>query len=226
MDEAGTARSPHARRHGPWPSALLCIALLIALACGLNRWTHGFEVWTFEGRRELQWRAGELRAQPVDLRDSNERAPRLWGAQEGASAAYLVDFVYLRCASVCRALGSEFQRLQGELAAAPPGRPVHLVSISFDVVHDDAGALARYAAEQRADPRLWTLAVPRSADDAQTLLRSLGVIVVPDGEGGYVHNGDIHLLDARGTLRGVFTLDQAEQALQAARRLAGVGPAR
>ena len=44
MDEAGTARSPHARRHGPWPSALLCIALLIALACGLNRWTHGFEV--------------------------------------------------------------------------------------------------------------------------------------------------------------------------------------
>ena len=100
MDEAGTARSPHARRHGAWPSALLCIALLIALACGLNRWTHGFEVWTFEGRRELQWRAGELRAQPVDLRDSNERAPRLWGEQEGASAAYLVDFVYLRCASV------------------------------------------------------------------------------------------------------------------------------
>ena len=38
------------------------------------------------------------------------------------------------------------------------------------------------------------------------------MIVVPDGEGGYVHNGDIHLLDARGMLRGVFTLDQAEQA--------------
>ena len=31
---------------------------------------------------------------------------------------------------------------------------------------------------------------------------------------------------ARGTLRGVFTLDQAEQALQAARRLAGVGQVR
>ena len=31
---------------------------------------------------------------------------------------------------------------------------------------------------------------------------------------------------ARGTLRGVFTLAQAEEALQAARRLAGVGQAR
>ena len=59
MDEAGTARSPTraATAHGR-AERCCCIALLIALACGLNRWTHGFEVWTFEGRRELQEQAG------------------------------------------------------------------------------------------------------------------------------------------------------------------------
>ena len=95
------------------------------------------------------------------------------GEQEGASAAAHRSTSFTRAAPACRALGSEFQRLQGELVAAPPAGWCTWCRSPFDVVHDDAGALARYAAEQRADPRLWTLAVPRSADDAQTLLRSL-----------------------------------------------------
>ena len=39
-------------------------------------------------------------------------------------------------------------------------------------------------------------------------------------------NGDIHLLDARGMLRGVFTLDQAEQVPAGGAPAGRRGPAR
>lgn len=44
-------------------------------------------------------------------------------------------------------------------------------------------------------------------------------MAIPDGEGGFVHNGAIHLLDERGRLRGLFELEQWPQALAAARLL-------
>lgn len=205
-------------------SALLCLALMLGLVVGLHHWTHGFEIWTFDGRRQLQWQAGKLSAHPVALRRSDGSATRLWGDADAAPAAYLVDFIYTRCPSVCRALGSEYQRMQRELVmrqgAEPTLRGVHLVSISFDVEHDDPTRLARHAADLRADPQHWTVAVPVTHADAASLLRSLGVVVIPDGEGGFVHNGDIHLLDDRGRLRGLFDFDQWPQALEAAHRLA------
>lgn len=204
-------------------TALLCLALMVGLVVALHHWTHGFEVWTFDGRRQLQWQAGELRAQPVALRRSDGSAPRLWGDAGATPAAYLVDFIYTRCPSVCRALGGEYQQMQRELVlrggAEPTLRGVRLVSISFDVEHDDPTRLAHHAADLRADPLVWTLAVPATAGDASTLLRSLGVVVIPDGEGGFVHNGDIHLLDELGRLRGLFAFDEWPQALEAAHRL-------
>lgn len=220
MRAPGLAREARARR----VSAMLCLGLMLVLVLGLARWTQGFEVWTFEGRRQAQVQAGELRARPVPLRASDGSVRRLWGDAEVAPAAYLVDFVYTRCPSVCRALGSEYQRMQRELdrrqGSEPTLRDVHLVSISFDVEHDDPARLARYAIAMRADPQHWTLAVPATHDDALGLLRSLAVVVVPDGEGGFVHNGAIHLLDERGHLRGLFEFDQWPQALEAAHRLA------
>ena len=47
------------------------------------------------------------------------------------------------------------------------------------------------------------------------------VVAVPDGMGGFVHNGAIHLIDASGTVRGIYDLDQWPQALERALALAG-----
>jgi protein SCO1/2 len=209
-------------------SAALCLVMLAAFGWGLHRITLGFEVWTFEGRRALQLQSGALRAAAVPLRDVSGRAPTLWHEGGAAPAAYLVDFVYTRCPSVCRVLGSEYQQMQQELATRQATEPatgaafgnVHLVSVSFDVAHDDPAQLARYAANLGADPAAWTFAVPATPGDARALLRSLGVVAVPDGQGGFVHNGAIHLLDERGRLRGLFEADQWPQALAAAGRLA------
>lgn len=200
-------------------SAVLCLAMLATFSWGLCHITAGFEVWTFEGRRQVALRSGALQAAVVPLRDVSNRALTLWSDSGAGSAAYLVDFVYTRCPGVCRTLGSEFQQMQRELAS-DPATGVQLVSISFDVEHDDAAQLAQFAAQLHADPATWIFAVPATPSDAQSLLRSLGVVAIPDGQSGFVHNGAIHLLDGRGRLRGLFEIEQWPQALAAARQLA------
>lgn len=208
---------------GRWPrrlSASLCLAMVIAFVWLASRQTHGFEVWTFEGQRERQLQAGLLQAAPVPLRTADGEQPAAWSTDGAAPAgAYLVDFIYTQCPSICRALGSEYQQMQAELASRGD-RSVRLVSVSFDVANETAGTLRGYARTYHADAARWTIAVPANARDSEALLQSLGVVVIPDGFGGYVHNGAIHLLDARGRLRGLYALDEWTQALEAAQRLA------
>lgn len=208
---------------GRWPrrvSAALCLAMVIAFVWLASRQTHGFEVWTFEGQRERQLQAGLLQAAPVPLRTADGEQPAPWSNDGAAPAgAYLVDFIYTQCPSICRALGSEYQQMQAELASRGD-RSVRLVSVSFDVANETAGTLRGYARTYHADAARWTIAVPANARDTEALLQSLGVVVIPDGFGGYVHNGAIHLLDARGRLRGLYALDEWTQALEAAQRLA------
>lgn len=207
-----------------WCSALLCLALGVAFIWGAWRQTSGFDVWTFEGRRQMQVAAGELRAPVVTLRHADgSDAPAPWHADSAAPAAYLVDFIYTRCPGLCRALGSEYQQMQRQLIVRghhdPAYRGVQLLSVSFDVVHDGVPQLQRAAEQWGAQEVHWRFAVPASEADSRSLLRSLGVVAIPDGAGGFVHNGDIHLLDRQGRLRGLFGFDEWPRALAAAREL-------
>lgn len=204
---------------------MLSIAVVAVFLAGLYRYTRNFNVWTFEGHRQMQIQAGELRAAQVPLREMGTTPVTLWrSTSSGAPAAYLVDFIYTRCPTICRALGDEYQQMQAKLKAQQGVNPalsgVHLVSISFDAEHDDQASLRAYAREHRVNPALWTLAIPATASDTRTLMRSLKVIAIPDGQGGFVHNGAIHLLDASGRLRGLYDFDQWPLALAAAQRLA------
>ncbi len=218
-------RSPASRdRLAHRLSAVLCLALVTLFAWGAWQQTAGLSVWTFEGRRELHVAAGELRAAPVAMHTAFGDDELAWPASIAAPAAYLVDFIYTRCPSVCRTLGSQYQQMQRALAAQasidPESARVRLASISFDVRHDGAAELQQLASSLHADPAYWSFAVPASERDAQTLLRALGVVAIADGQGGFVHNGDIHLLDRQGRLHALFAIDEWPQALAAARRLA------
>jgi protein SCO1/2 len=224
---AGTAGDERRSRRA---TLAACVALAAVFGACLHQVTDAFEHWTFEARRAARARDGTLQAASVELVPRQANPGPLWHADAARPAAYLVDFIYTRCASVCSALGSEYQQMQGALATraatAPAASAVRLVSVSFDVAHDDVPALARYAARFAADPSRWTIGVPASAADATALLRSLEVVAIPDGQGGFVHNGAIHVLDERGRLRGLFELAQWPQALAAAERLAARAPLR
>ncbi len=131
----------------------------------------------------------------------------------------LLDFIYTTCPTLCQALGSEYQRMQRALDDLP-ATGVHLVSLSFDVARDGQGELAAYAARHRAQPEHWTVAAPLTAEGIRRLMQQLGVVAVADGLGGYVHNGEIHLIDGAGVLRGIYAYAEWPAALAAARGLA------
>lgn len=133
----------------------------------------------------------------------------------------LVDFIYTRCATYCSALGGDFAQLQRRLAAPLAQRRVELVSISFDPTHDSPARLAAYLAHSGGRGSGWIAARPADAAGLERLMRAFGVVAVPDGAGGYVHNVAVHLVDPRGRL--VEILDGGDpQRIEAAlsRRLA------
>ncbi|WP_092139115.1 SCO family protein [Cupriavidus sp. YR651] len=201
----------------------LCALSLAGFAALAGHLTHGFEAWTFEALRRQAAMEGKLVAPALALRDAQGRSFQLFDASAVGSPVYLVDFVYTRCMTVCAALGSEYQQMQRAMSANPSSR-VRLLSISIDPAHDNARALLAYGNRHQADPARWTLAAPRDEAAGQAALRQFGLIAIPDGFGGYVHNGGIHLIDAQGKVHGIFDYGQWPQALKAANRLAEGAP--
>lgn len=213
----------------PLRACLLACSLVLGLL-GQLLWsvTGGLEHWTFESLRRAQAQRAELEAAPTLLHDSAARAFHAWGPDAGGPDLLIVDFVFTRCPGVCQSLGSTYQQMQAQLtqgaATAPEQGRIGLLSISFDTARDDAAALAAYGRAHRAQPAHWTIAVPRDANESRTLLRSLGVVVIPDGAGGYTHNAALHLVDRQGRLRAIHEHADWVQALAHAQRLARETP--
>jgi protein SCO1 len=209
---------------------LACAAMSALLFHLLAMATGDFEHWTFESLRREQAARGRLHAPDVVLVDSLGQAWRPWNRQAPGQArpergdVLIVDFVFTRCVTVCQSLGTAFQQLQAQLPADDSARDdtprIRLLSISFDPGHDSTAALRGYALRHRADPSRWAVAVPAGLPETQALLRALGVVVIPDGWGGYAHNASLHVIDASGRLAGIYDLDAWPEALANAHALA------
>lgn len=207
-----------------FPAAAACLAVLAVLGTALYTLTGGLEHWTFESLRMAQAARGQITAPALTLRDSQGELHRPWHAAslDAPATLHIVDFIYTRCPSICQALASEYQQMQQELLQRPdPG--VRLLSISFDAAYDDTAALAAYAQRHHADPALWRVAAFARAAEQEAVLRALGVVVVPDGSGEYVHNAALHLVDSRGHLHAIYEHSDWPRALGEARRLARTG---
>lgn len=190
------------RQAPTWRDTLAALAVLAAAAGMAAALTDGFERWTFEELRRERAIRGELQAGPVPLIDAFATARQAFGAAPQCEGQVLmVDFIYTRCLTVCQTLGVEFYQMQERVRGT--SRPA-LLSISIDPVRDGPADLAAYARMHKADAALWSLVAPATPADARRLGRQLGVVAVPDGFGGFVHNGAIHVMDACGRVHGIF----------------------
>lgn len=202
-------------------TALSCLVAGLLAHAAASGLTLGYEVWTAEGARRLQAAARPLPAPAIPMAGPGVEGRTLAGLLADGRHASVVDFIYTRCTSVCSALGTAFQQMQARLLAeAPDGDPpVRLLSVSFDARHDDERALQGYAARMRAEPHLWRIARPRDGRDLAALLTRYGVVVIPDGRGGYEHNAALLVVDPAGRLVRVFDYDDLDTALAFARSL-------
>ncbi|WP_347265878.1 SCO family protein [Paracoccus sp. (in: a-proteobacteria)] len=194
-------------------------AIVAALALGASAiWagTDGLRAFTAETARRLAIERAPRPLPEVALLDQD--------GQRGALDAYrgrvvLVEFIYASCPTVCSLQGAAFERLRERIAAEGLDRRIALLTLSFDIERDGPAELAAYAERFGGPDRIWHFARPDSHAQLQALLQRAGVIVLPDGYGGFVHNAAIHVVDARGRLVRILDSDATEAALALARRL-------
>lgn len=194
---------------------LATLAVLVT-ALGVFGWaTDGFSAFTAEAAR----RAAVLRQPrpipPVMLEDQHGRSFTL-ADYRGRPLA--VEFIYVRCDSVCRSLGAAFRQIRDALPTTGAGGPA-LLSISFDPLNDDVAALREWATRHGADGQRWRVARPRDPPRTAALLSAFGVVAVPDGLGGYEHNAAIHLLDDAGRLVRISDIEAPQAFIAALERL-------
>lgn len=206
-----------------WPGLSASVGVFALFVGAVHLVTGGFASWTLEAARRARVERAGLRAPAVPLIGRDGAPLVAWGDRSTTPAdgrLLIVDFIYTRCPSVCNALGGSFQQMQQRLSDDPAvASRIRLLSLSIDPANDRSADLDDYARRHRADPALWTVAAPVDAQGVDTFRRRWGVVAIPDGAGGFVHNGGIHLIDAGGTVRGIFDPGSWEQALQRARQL-------
>ena len=197
-------------------TGMAAIAVVLAGVAGLAWATAGFQALTSEtARRQLVIRS-PVDVPPAVLLDGTELLTEL--ADDGRVA--LIDFVYTRCTTLCRSLGSEYQQAQQLIRFRGLDAKIRLLTISFDPENDDLRILSDYAARWRADPRIWRITTIPSRTQLSAQMKTFGIIAVPAGGGDYVHNAAIHVVTPDGRLHRIRDLGQWRQALADALALA------
>lgn len=195
---------------------VLLVLVLSAGMAALALETDGFRVVTSAGARQLS-----IERAPEILPDARlvdqDGTPFALSAYRGR--AVLVDFIYTRCPTICGVLGDDFTRVLQLLKAKRQAASIDLLSISFDPT-DDREALRLYGERFGARSPGWRIAAPADARARAVLLRSFGVVVIPDGMGGFTHNDSVYVVDARGRLARILDPDAPAQLLGAALKVA------
>ena len=199
-------------RSGLGRSMLAAVAIAtLALVC--FAWvTHGFAAITSDGVRRADI-AHTPRALPdLGLVDAAGQPLSLGDYGRASDAVTFVTLVYVRCQTVCLTSASGQSWLQAEIQARQLQGRVRLLTLSFDP-SDTPDVLAQYARRLDAQSALWRFAGVREAGDLPALLRLFGIVVLPDGLGGYAHNAALFLIDQRGRLVRAYDVDRPDIAL-------------
>lgn len=194
--------------HGFIP--LLGLVILGGIAA-LDGATAGFRTVTSDGARALAIERAAPAVPDVRLVDQNGAS---FSLADYRGRAVLVDFIYTRCPTLCVAAGDGFERVLSSRRGAD--RALDLVSISFDPANDDRAARRAYGDRYGARAPRWRIAAPADRAGLEALLKTFGVVVIPDGIGGFIHNGGIYVVDGGGHLTHVLDSDAAPRQIAAA----------
>ena len=170
--------------------------------------TDSFSAFTAETARRLAILRAPRTLPAIVLEDQDGHVFRLQDYQDRFVA---VEFIYTRCTTLCRSLGMAFKQIRDRVPQQALGRDFALVSISFDTERDDLSSLKAYGQTYGADGTHWRIARVRSAADLKPLLDAFGIVVIPDGLGGFEHNAAIHLLGRDGRLTQIIDISDPLQ---------------
>lgn len=171
--------------------------------------TDGLQAVTTEGARRIAVRDNPVAVPDIRLETMDGTYENLLGSDRRVR---LIEFIYTSCPTICQSAGSDLARLRNRLVGEGYGDRTRMLSVSFDPQSDRIPQLREYGDRHGADRSTWSIARPQT-EDVGMLLRSFGVVVIPDGFGGYQHNAAIHVVNSSGRLSAILDTDDIEGAL-------------
>ena len=171
------------------------VSLLLVLLFGFVLFyagTDGFRAFTAESARRYELTASKPVFPPVTLEDSQGRTFTL---DEFAKGKYVfLTFMYTSCTTVCPILEMNMAEVYHQIPSKYLGKDIVFLSISFDPARDDPRKLAEYSTRFKSDSNTWRMARIKDQGELNKVLKKLGVIVIPDENGGFTHNTAFYLL--------------------------------
>lgn len=199
-------------------------AVLIASLLVLLQATGGGQSFTTETlrRQHISQQAEQIPAFDVTL--GNGQRTTLHALLAPGGKVWLVDFVYIRCQTLCLSLGSIYQQLQAQIEARGLQDQVGLLSISFDPAHDSPAALADYARRMSMNSRVWQIATLSNWQDRRRLLDAFGIMVLPAPLGEFEHNAALHVVTSNAMLTRIVDYADYKAALDLAATVVAAAP--
>lgn len=190
--------------------------VLVAALLVLMHATAGGQSFTTETlRRQHISRQAEM-IPAFDVTLGNGQRSTLQAVLAPGGKVWLVDFVYIRCQTLCLSLGSVYQQLQAEIEAHGLQGKVGLLSISFDPANDSPAALADYAKRLGMNSQIWQIATLTHWQDRRRLLDAFGIMVLPAPLGEFEHNAALHVVTSDAMLTRIMDYADYNAALDMA----------
>lgn len=150
---------------------------------------------------------GEVPA--FSLTDQHGRA---YGSDDLRGRAWVANFIFTRCPTVCPAFTRKMGRIQHRSRGL--GNALHLVSFSVDPEFDTPERLAAYAHEHRASDRAWSFLTGPLDDIKAVVIDGLKTSMGngdPQGNfEGIFHGSHFVLVDPAMQIRGYYDANDAD----------------
>lgn len=192
-----------------WTSMVSTVFVFICGCIFIYFTTDGGKAWTTESARRIDVINNPWQIPPSQLTAIDNKIVTV---EDFNKRIQLVDFIFTKCPTTCIGLGLAFKQLQHDLVVNKMDKDVHLISISFDLKNDTPGNLESYLKKYNARSDQWNGYVFRSEQDKNTMLDTLGIIVIPDDEVGFIHNAAIYMVED-GKVIGIFDFDSKDEIL-------------
>lgn len=191
--------------------ATICVAALAFAAFAAV--THGFAAVTSDGLRRADIAASPRALPEIELVDSAGQRLSLREYARSPKSVTFVALEYVQCRSVCLTSTAGQSWLQAEIRARGLEDRARLLTLSFDPLNDTPQVLARHAKRLGAEGKLWRFATVADSRELPRLLEFFGIVVIPDGLGGYSHNAALFLIGEDGRLSQTYDIDRPDIAL-------------
>ncbi|WP_026905742.1 SCO family protein [Paucisalibacillus globulus] len=171
--------------------------------------TNGFQAFTAESARINRLMEEKPIFPDVTLEDSKER---VYPFSEFKGKYAMLTFIYTSCTDVCPQLEMNLAEVYNQVPKELLGEEIVFLSVSFDPERDNPTTLEKYQYFFNSDGETWRMARINNQEELDSLLDEFGVIVIPDGEGGFTHNSAFYFVGRDGELLEVMDYKKTEAA--------------